>query len=70
MSNFDAHHTAIAEICDYASMRSTMFDAIAGGLPDAFDASQSWLDWSGFDGFGDLFGASDRVDLSGGPDVS
>jgi len=69
-ADFDAHHAAIGELCDYASMRSTMVDAVAGGLPDAFDASQSWLDWSGFDGFGDLFGASDGVDLSGGPDVS
>ena len=62
--DFDAHHAAIGEACDYSAMRETMVDAVAGSLPDAFDASQSWLDWSGFDPIGDLFGSADLSDAS------
>ena len=63
-ADFDAHHAAIGEMCDYASMRETMVDAVTGHLPDAFDVSQSWLDWSGFDPIGDLFGGVDLPDAS------
>ncbi|HKE48849.1 MAG TPA: hypothetical protein VKB52_12355 [Rhodanobacteraceae bacterium] len=58
-ADFAAHHAAIGEACDYSAMRETMVDAVAGSLPDAFDASQSWLDWNGFDPIGDILGGAD-----------
>ncbi|MEO5627117.1 MAG: hypothetical protein ABIQ70_14005 [Dokdonella sp.] len=57
-SDFDAHHAAIGEICDYTSMREGMVEATLGGLPSGFDADFSWLDWTGFDISG-LFDAPD-----------
>jgi hypothetical protein len=58
-SEFDAHHSMIGEICDYASMRHAMIDATIGGAPSAFDASQSWLDWPDFD----IAGFFDALDV-------
>jgi hypothetical protein len=57
-ADFDAHHAATGEVCDYAAMRHAMATATFGNVATDFDMDHSWLDWPAFD-FGGLFDALD-----------
>lgn len=49
-ADFNAYHTSIGEICDYASMKSEMTSALTDGVSDSwFDADMSWLEWPDID---------------------
>jgi hypothetical protein len=48
--NFDEHHAATREVCDYASMKSEMTAAMTDGASDSwFNIGMSWLEWPDID---------------------
>lgn len=59
--NFDEHHTATGENCDYAAMKGEMTAAMTDGASESwFDIDMSWLDWPDFD----LSSIFDFIDFS------
>src|SRR3954452_9686050 len=43
--DFDAHHQALGEVCDYSGMRIEMISALAETGFSLFDIDLSWLEW-------------------------
>jgi cysteine synthase len=53
--DFDAHHRASGETCDYEAMRAEMTAAVTDGASSSwFDVDLSWLEWPDID-FDSLF---------------
>jgi len=49
-ADFEAHHAATGEVCDYAAMKSEMFSAMTDGASSSwFDLDMSWLEWPDID---------------------
>jgi hypothetical protein len=56
---FEAHHAATGEVCDYAVMKSEMFAAMTDGASSSwFDLDMSWLEWPDID-FSAIFNGFD-----------
>ena len=59
--DFDAHHEALGEACDYAAMKAELLLAFTAGDSESwFDIDLSWLDWPDID-LSDIF---DFLDFS------
>jgi hypothetical protein len=49
-ADFNAHHSALGEVCNYAEMKAEMFDAMTEGASSSwFDLDMSWLEWPDID---------------------
>ena len=59
--NFDAHHAATVEVCDYAAMKGEMTAAMTDDASKSwFDIDMSWLEWPDID----LSSIFDALDFS------
>jgi hypothetical protein len=59
--NFDEHHAATGEVCDYAAMKSEMTAAMTDGASNSwFNIDMSWLEWPDID----LSSIFDVIDFS------
>ena len=58
---FEAHHAATGEVCDYGAMKSEMTAALTDGASNSwFDIDMSWLEWPDID----LSSIFDFIDFS------